>query len=409
MSNQHELPDFSSDPLFVADIIDDENELQGWVAVDTLSSLGSCGGIRLYPDVTREEVKALARGMTLKYCFHQIHIGGAKGGLRLPFDLSPQERAKKLQIFGRHIAPLINNGIYNPWTDMNCNGSDLENIFAGAGHGYYPVKGDSSYYTALSTYSGVLAVCKHLNLSVDKTRIAIEGIGNVGGVLAEEIKRTNAILIAASNRLGGVHNENGLNVDEIFAAKKTHGENWVLQNGNWQNITAPELFDTDMDILIPSARTFSIDKKIATKVKCKAVVPAANSPCTNSAINIFKEKDIILMPFFVTNSGGVTGPGLENLGDSDENIRKLYYENFYNMYLRLLEKSKIQNRSSFEIAMDKCRTFIPQHSKITAENRSFSKRAVGWLHRKIITKLSRQLEKTKNHHIKILNDAFYGE
>ncbi len=106
---------------------------EGWLTVHTIGQRGSCGGIRLYPDVTKEETVVLAKAMTYKYCMSGYSLGGAKGAVRMPFDIDDAERRMLLESFGRHIGPLIKSKIYQPWTDMNCSVDDLRSIYKGAG------------------------------------------------------------------------------------------------------------------------------------------------------------------------------------------------------------------------------------------------------------------------------------
>lgn len=398
--------DIPAEPMFVVEVIDKENDIEGWVAIHSFGANGSCGGLRLYPDVTREEVEILAKGMTYKYCFHEIPTGGAKAGLKLSFDLSPTQRADKLRKFGRHIAPLLNNNIYFPWTDMNCSTGDLANLFEGAGKKFYPSKGDSSYYTALSTYSGVIAVAKHLSIPMENCKIAIQGLGNVGKFLASEIKASKSKLIAASTRLGGVYNSEGLNIDEVISAIEKNGDLWVTKTGNWQQISCDELFSLEMDILIPSARIFSVTEQIARTIKCKAVVSAANSPCTEAAIEIFGQRGILVLPYFVTNSGGVVGPGLENCGDTDTNIREIFYSHFSRMLERMFKCAASENSTLIDVAKNECVKNFSKHSFVKVVKKYFVVRAVKAIQRRIFKRNKKNLGKLKSAIICSINDKF---
>lgn len=108
----NEIPD---SPLFTAEINDPKFNLQGWIVIHSIGSRGSCGGVRLYPVVTKKEVQLLAKAMTYKYCFYEMQLGGAKAALTLPFDADPPDRTALLIKFGEHLAPLIKARIYWPW------------------------------------------------------------------------------------------------------------------------------------------------------------------------------------------------------------------------------------------------------------------------------------------------------
>ncbi len=210
---EEKVPD---SPLFVAEIKDPAFELQGWVVVHTLGTQGSCGGVRLYPDVSREEVELLARAMSYKYCFHEVTMGGAKAGVRLPFGTPLADRSTILRKFGEHIGPLIRSRIYRPWTDMNCSADDIMHIYQGAGIRKGTPLSNSAYFTALSTFSAVVAAAEYYQIEPEQCKITIEGLGNVGRYLAIQIERWGGKLIGASSRIGAVANLKGLDVKQIL-------------------------------------------------------------------------------------------------------------------------------------------------------------------------------------------------
>lgn len=336
ISSPEKIPD---SPLFVAEIDEPAFELQGWVVIHSFGSRGCCGGIRLYPDVSREEAELLAKAMTYKYSFHEVSLGGAKAGIRLPFELSADDRAAMLRKFGEHIAPLIKSRIYWPWTDMNSDSDDILNIYQGAGVKISSLPGNSAYFTALSTFSAVLAAAEYYRIAPEKCLITIEGLGRVGRYLATEIDRWGGRLIGASTRIGAVTNRNGLDVKEIIKASDKHNDFWVEENGNWEKITNEQIFSLPMKIHIPSARVHSLNETAAKDLNCTVVVPAANTPCTPDGELTLNTKGIKLLPDFVVNSGGVIGPGLAQSGSSDEQIRNLFFGNLKEMFSRLLRLS----------------------------------------------------------------------
>lgn len=351
-SKREKIQRISCNPVFTVVVDRPEVELFGWVAVHSIGNSGSCGGIRLYPDVTQREVETLAWAMSLKYAFHGIPLGGAKGGIRMEFDLKPQERKDKLKMFGRCIAPLLWNKIYVPWTDMNSSKEDVTEIYAGAGLKYFPPTGNSSYFTALSTYSAVRAYCRFSGLNPSACSTTIEGLGNVGKFLALEMAKEKFKVIAVSTRLGSAINLNGLDIGEIVPLADNLGDRWVLQKGNWETAEVGALFKVPMDIHVPCARTFSIDDSVAGSINAMAVVPAANVPWTDEAFDILHRRGVCVIPDFVTNSGGVTGPWLVRLGGSDERIRKIYLENYTAMFIRMLKSAEERGISPWQAAYE---------------------------------------------------------
>ena len=348
---EEKVPD---SPLFVAEIKDPAFELQGWVAVHTLGTQGSCGGVRLYPDVSREEVELLARAMSYKYCFHEITMGGAKAGVRLPFDTPLADRATILRKFGEHIGPLIRSRIYRPWTDMNCSADDIMHIYQGAGIRKSAPPGNSAYFTALSTFAAVIAAAEYYQIEPEQCKITIEGLGNVGKYLAIEIERWGGKLIGASTRIGAVANLKGLDVKQILKTLEKSNDFWVKENGDWETISKEQLFSLPMNIHIPCARVHSVTERVVKDLNCRAIVPAANVPCTPDAELKINEKGIKLLPDFVVNSGGTFGPGLSGLGSSDDEIRNLFFKDFKEMVGRLLKLTDINQTSATRLASLEC-------------------------------------------------------
>ena len=336
--------------LFIAEVKDLAFELQGWVVVHSLGFEGSCGGVRLYPNVNREEVKLLAKAMTYKFCFYERTMGGAKAGLRLPFDIPPAERAIKLRKFGEHISPLLRSNIYHPGIDMNSTSDDLMHIYLGAGIKISRTLGDSAYFAALSTFSGVIAAAEYYQIAPEQCKITIEGLGNVGKYLAIEIDRWGGKLIGASTRCGAVANLNGINVKEIIKYLEKCNDFWVKEKGNWEIISKEQLFSLPMNVHVPCARVHSVTERVAKDLNCRVIVPAANVPCTSDGEIKIDAKGIKLLPDFVINGGGIIGTGLSDLGSSDDAIRHLFFKDFKEMVKRLLKLSDIDQTTATRLA-----------------------------------------------------------
>jgi glutamate dehydrogenase (NAD(P)+) len=337
-------------PLFIAEIKDLAFELQGWVVIHSLGSEGSCGGVRLYPNVTREEVELLAKTMTYKFCFYERTMGGAKAGLKLPFDMPSSERAIKLRKFGEHISPLLRSNIYHPGIDMNSTSDDLMHIYQGAGIKINRPVGDSAYFAALSTFSGVIAAAEYYHIAPEQCKITIEGLGNVGKYLALEIDRWGGKLIGASTRIGAVANLKGINVKEMIKALEKSNDFWVKEKGNWETFSKEQLFSLPMNIHVPCARVNSVTERVAKDLNCRVIVPAANVPCTSDGEIKLNEKGIKLLPDFVINGGGIIGTGLSDLGSSDDEIRNLFFKDFKEMVERLLKLSDLNQTTATRLA-----------------------------------------------------------
>jgi glutamate dehydrogenase (NAD(P)+) len=337
-------------PLFVCDIDDPSAGLRGWLAIHTVGSRGCCGGIRLYPDVTKEETEILARAMTYKYCICGYSLGGAKAGVQMPLDIDMYSRRTLLENFGRHIAPFLKSRIYHPWMDMNCSADDIKYVYKGAGKQLKFIPADSGYFTALSTFSALSAVAEHLDIKPDNCKVTIEGFGSVGSNLAVEIVRWGGKVIAVSNRRGTAFNPKGLDVRSLYEKRKNLGDGWIEQPGEYERLTRDELCSIETAVHIPCARTFSLSQDKAGRLKCRIIVPAANEPCAPGTEDKLSEKGILLLPFFVVNIGGITGSGLAGAGATDEQIRRIFMVDFHQMIARLLAQSRQTHTSPVEIA-----------------------------------------------------------
>jgi len=337
-------------PLFVVEVSDSQCDLEGWVAVHSCIGGRSGGGIRILPDVTRREVEHLAEAMTYKYSFQRLPRGGAKAGLRLPSELPTVERERLLQRFGQRLRPLLSTRLFQPWTDMGCSADDLRHIFHGAGLKVPNSGGDSAGYTAFSGLAGLMAVAEHRGVAPRDCAITIEGFGAVGRRLAGEIAAWGGRLIGVSTRHGAAVNLAGLDVGEVLAASERSDE-WVTKPGGWDKVGRAELADLPMQIHVPGARVHSIDAGTAGRLGCLAVVPVANVPCGPKGLEVLEERGIILLPDFVTNSGGVVGPHLELYGWQPPAIREFFLGEFKEMLSRLLRAADGQGETPRQLAM----------------------------------------------------------
>lgn len=354
--SSNKIPDA---PLLVCEIKDPQYDLIGWLVIHTVGARGCCGGIRIYPDITKLEIELLAKAMTYKYCICKYTLGGAKAGIRIPLDVDKQKRTAILERFGQHIAPLIRSRIYYPWTDMNCSVEDLKHIYKGAQKIMKVRPADSAYFTALTTFSALLAVRDQLAIPAPRCKVTIEGFGRVGEHLAREIAKSGGKVIGLSSLHGAVCNPDGLDIESAIETKRRFGNAWVRQKGNWAQIPTDHLYSLNMDIHIPCARTYLLTAEKAKQLACKAVVPAANEPCTNEAEGILFSKGVKLLPYFVVNIGGITGSGLAALGAEDSQVRDLFLREHCQMISRLLQLSEQKQVSPVRLAAVEAGKYYP--------------------------------------------------
>lgn len=282
------------------------------------------GGIRFHPDVTMEEVVALAKLMTWKCALVNIPFGGAKGGVVCNTkELSESELRRITRRFTSELADnigpytdiaapdLYTNEQTMAWIfdtyDMLHPGKNNRPVVTGK-----PIEMGGSYGRREATGNGVCHVTERFlskGLIAERqtlvgATVIIQGFGNVGSAAAQAFSKKGAKIIAVSDSEGAVFNENGLNLEELISFKLQHGT--VVGMPNTLTMTNQEILECECDILIPAALSHQINANNASQVKALVVVEAANSPTTPDADTILCERGIYLLPDIMVNAGGVT-------------------------------------------------------------------------------------------------------
>ncbi len=277
------------------------------------------GGIRYHPNVTLEEVEALAILMTWKCAVAQIPFGGAKGGVRCnPLELSTGELERLTRRYAAEIAPIIGPDIDIPAPDvftgeremawivdtisMHHNGMFMPGLVTGkpkvlgGSEGRDTATGRGGFFVLAETL-------KRLNMKLEGARIAIQGFGNVGSSMARFCAEAGAKIIAVSDIKGGVYNPNGIDPSALKEHERKTGS--VARFRETEPITNQELFELDCDILIPAAIENQITTANASKIRAKVVIELANGPTTLEADRILHDRGILVVPDILANCGGV--------------------------------------------------------------------------------------------------------
>jgi glutamate dehydrogenase (NAD(P)+) len=279
------------------------------------------GGIRYHPDVDLDEVRALAMWMTWKAAVVNIPFGGAKGGVQCdPKSMSLAELEKMTRRFTWEIAMMIGPDQDIPAPDVYTNPQvmawimDTYSILKGyTVHGVVtgkPLELGGSLGRFEATGKGVfitaLEATRHINIPMEKTRVVVQGCGNVGGIAAQYFEKAGAKVIAISDSKGGIYNENGLNVSQVLDCKKRYSCIITPEAKGGEEITNEELLELKCDILVPSALENQITHKNASKIKAKIIAEGANGPTTPEADEILHDRGIFIVPDILANAGGVT-------------------------------------------------------------------------------------------------------
>ena len=316
-------------PQFIATVEDASVGLRGYIVVDTTVRGHSCGGMRMFQDVTLEEVTGLARSMTLKYGFNGMAQGGAKAGIAADPDVSPEQKRRILHRWGEIVAPLLRSRYYITGTDMNVWQDDIDVVHAAAGYREPAPRRGKGNRSGLFTGYGVMIVTEAAaafkGVDLSKCAVAVEGFGSVGSAYAMLMAgKTGAKVVAISTTKGAIHNPDGLDIEKLIALKATHGHRVVEAYDAADRITNDELLTLDVDVLAPCARIHSIHAGNVADIKASMVCPGANIPVTPEAHQALFERGIVSMPDFTANWGGVLGNKLEALGVDDDFVEDFF-------------------------------------------------------------------------------------
>ncbi len=277
------------------------------------------GGIRYHPDVTLDEVRALAMWMTWKTAVVNIPYGGAKGGIVCdPKKLSPKEIERLTRRYTSEISLIIGPDTDIPAPDVNTNPQTMAWIMDTysmlEGHATpavvtgKPIDIGGSLGRLEATGRGVVfttvEALKHLNIPLEETTVAIQGYGNAGSVTARLMQELGAKIIAVSDSKGGIYNPNGLDALDVLRHKRETGS--VVGYPGADNITNEELIALECTVLVPAALENQITQENADAVRARIVAEAANGPTTPRADEILHEKGVFVIPDILCNAGGVT-------------------------------------------------------------------------------------------------------
>src|SRR3989339_1202726 len=277
------------------------------------------GGIRYHWQVTEEEVKALSFWMMIKCATVNIPMGGGKGGIIVNSkELSSGELERLSRGYVQKIWRYLGSDKDVPAPDMYTTPEimgwmrdEYEKLIGQADPGVITGKavaqGGSEGRETATAQGGVYVVrelAKKLNLQPAEIKVAIQGMGNVGGFMAKLLSSDGYKIVAISDSKGGIYNEGGLNIEAVFEHKKRTG--YLSNFPDAQNISNDVLLEINADILVPSAMENQITIENANSIKAKIVVEMANGPTTPEADEILAGRNIIVVPDVLANAGGVT-------------------------------------------------------------------------------------------------------
>ena len=277
------------------------------------------GGIRYHPQVTLDEVKALASWMTWKCATVGIPYGGGKGGIVCdPKKMSQRELENMTRRYASEISVIIGPERDIPAPDVYTNAQTMawimdtysmtagETVLGVVTGKPLPIGGSQgrNEATARGCQFVIREACKERKIALRGAKVAVQGFGNAGCIAARLLHEDGVSILAVSDSSGGIFNPRGLDVAKVEAHKERTGA--LKGYAEAEAITNERLLELDCDILVPAALENQITTENASRIKAKIVAEAANGPTTPGADDILYKNGVFLIPDILANAGGVT-------------------------------------------------------------------------------------------------------
>jgi glutamate dehydrogenase (NAD(P)+) len=341
------------------------------------------GGLRYSPDVNLDEVRALAAWMTWKCAVVNIPFGGAKGGIICdPKKMSMGELERMTRRYTAELIEFIGPEKDVPAPDMNTN----EQVMAWMMDTYSmhmrqtvtavvtgkPLNIGGSRGRKEATGRGVMIVAnealKKLGMTPEKTRVIVQGFGNVGSHAARLMHEQGYKIIGIAEWDGGLYNSKGLDIDELWEHRQRNGTIHGFAGG--EKADSAELLITDCEVLVPAATEAVITSQNAPKIKAKILVEGANGPTTAAADDILQDKHVFVIPDILANAGGVTTSYFEWVQDRqgyfwkesvvNEQLEHIMVSSFEDV-IRYADTHGVNNRiAAYMLAIDRVAYTIRQ-------------------------------------------------
>jgi glutamate dehydrogenase (NAD(P)+) len=341
---------------------------------------GPCkGGVRYGPDVTLDEIRGLAAEMTWKCAVVNIPFGGAKGGIICdPENLSQNELERITRRYTAEILDYIGPERDVPAPDMNTNEQTMawmmdtysmhvrHTVTASVTGKPFDLGGSRGRHSA--TGRGCMIVTnqalKRFGRQRDKTRVIVQGFGNVGSEAARLMHEAGYKIVGVADIHTGVLNPAGLNIPELLEYKQAHKTLEGFPGA--EHIGNQEILEQDCDVLLPAATENVITSKNAPRIKARILVEGANSPTTPPADDILFDRGVFVVPDILANAGGVTVSYFEWVQDRqgyfwpegmvNERLKHLQVAAF-NDVVRYGEKHNVNNRiAAYMLGIDRTAT-----------------------------------------------------
>ncbi|TSK06898.1 MAG: Glu/Leu/Phe/Val dehydrogenase [Geobacter sp.] len=304
-------------PCRVIQLYSPKEALRAFVVVDNTALGPAVGGVRMSPTVSLDEVRRLARTMTLKNAAAGLPHGGAKAGI-LASPAAP-DKERIFRVFARMIRDIAD---YIPGPDMGCDETAMAWIRDETGRSVgLPEEIGGLPLDRLGATGFGIAECAEVaagfaGFDLKGARVAIEGFGSVGKAAARFLAEKGAVLVAVSDSRGGVYHPAGFDHAALTEVKRQGGS--VADCGKGEALPRDGIFAVPCDILVPAATPDVIHAGNVGKIQARLVLEGANIPATPEAERELQARGVLVLPDFIANAGGVIMAAMEYAGRSEQ-------------------------------------------------------------------------------------------
>jgi glutamate dehydrogenase (NAD(P)+) len=320
---------------------------QGFLVIDSVVHQTSSGGVRVAPDLEKNEICDLAREMTLKYAWCWLPRGGAKAGLRLEGGLDAIARQDAFLHFGSQLAPIIHAGLYYPGMDLGCSADDLRSIYRGAGILLGPPT-DTSYFTAITVAQCILA-WSATHPGPSPRTLVIQGFGSVAGHLTSLLDASQFRVVGIATAEGGCALPEGFSPQDLAHARSAHRDA-LVHHLPGRTLSREDVIGVEADVFLPAARTRSLSPIAAGALRSRTVIPIANAPYGEGVPAQLHARGIPCLPGYVVNCGGVYASSLYDSGVGTPEIHAIFESRYRPIVEKLFTVSAERKCSPIETA-----------------------------------------------------------
>jgi len=330
-------------PKTISYLYEPKVNLRAILVVDNVAAGPSIGGVRMAPDVSLEECFRLARAMTYKNAAAAIPHGGGKSVIFADPSMDAASKEELVRAFANAIAPFTD---YIVGPDMGTNETAMAWVMDEIGRsvGLPPEIGgiplDEIGATGFGLTASAEVACEHLGLRLEGARVAVQGFGSVGRHAARFLTGKGAVIVAAADSSGTVHDSCGLDVEQLVELKRRGGHLKDLAGA--EHLDREAVIGVDCDILVPAARPDVIRVDNQDQVKARLVAPGANIGVTAEAEKLLHERGVMCLPDFIANAGGVICASVEYHGGAESQALAVIDDKIRGNTREVLERSATQ-------------------------------------------------------------------